>query len=193
MHRGHDGHAEIVILAADADAHAPVLRQAALGDVQAAHDFEARSERELHGFGRRSGVGQHAVDAVTKAQLSFERLDVDVARAVFDGLDENQVGQLDDGSFLAGSGELVEVDFLDGFLRELDVVIRNLVFLLVALLDDVLHRSALGGIEVVELVDDRFIGSDQRSDFKAGDAADVVDGEHVERIGHRDEQLVFEA
>jgi hypothetical protein len=50
---GHDGDAQVVILAADLDAHAPVLRQAALGDVQAAHDFEARGQRQLHLLGRR--------------------------------------------------------------------------------------------------------------------------------------------
>src|SRR6185312_15842112 len=37
---GENGHAQIVVLAADAQAHASVLGQAPFGDVQAAHDFE---------------------------------------------------------------------------------------------------------------------------------------------------------
>ena len=113
MHGGHDGDAQVVILAADADAHAAVLRQAAFGDVQAAHDFEARGQRQLHLLGRRRGVHQHAVNAVAQAQAFFKRLDVNVAGAVFDGLDEDEVGQLDDRRFFAGGGELVEVDFFD--------------------------------------------------------------------------------
>ena len=72
VHRGHEWRrARSIIFAADADAHASVLRQAALGDVQAAHDFEARSQRQLHLLGRRRGIDQHAVDAVTQAQRSF--------------------------------------------------------------------------------------------------------------------------
>ena len=96
VHRGHDGNAQVVVLAADADAHAPVLRQAALGDVQAAHDLEARGQRQLHLLGRRRRVHQHAVDAVAQPQRLLERLDVDVAGAVFDGLDQDEVGQFDD-------------------------------------------------------------------------------------------------
>ena len=53
---GEKGDAQIEILAADFDAHASVLGQAALGDVQAAHDFEAGGEGVLHLFGRRGDI-----------------------------------------------------------------------------------------------------------------------------------------
>ena len=46
---------------------------------------------------------------------------------------------------------------------------------------------------VVELVDDRLFGGDQRGDFELGDALDVIHGEDVERVGHRQEQLVLQA
>ena len=122
VHRGHDGNAQVVVLAADADAHAAVLGQTAFGDVQAAHDLEARGQRQLHLLGRRRGVHQHAVDAVAQAQHLFERLDMNVAGAVLDRLDQNQVGQLDDRRFFAGGGELVEVDLLDRLPGDLDIV-----------------------------------------------------------------------
>ncbi len=47
---------------------------------------------------------------------------MDVAGAVFDGLDEDQVGQLDDRGFLARGGELVQVDFFDRLTRDLKMV-----------------------------------------------------------------------
>ena len=89
MHRGHDGNAQIKILAGHLDAHAAVLRQPALGDVEAGHDFEARGQRQLHLLGRRGGVHEHAVHAVTQAHAFFKRLNVDVARPVLDGLHQN--------------------------------------------------------------------------------------------------------
>ena len=40
---------------------------------------------------------------------------MDVARAILDGLDDDQIGELDDGRLFAGGGELVEADVLDRF------------------------------------------------------------------------------
>ena len=99
----------------DLDAHAAVLGQAAFGDVEAAHDFEAGGQRQLHLLGRRRGVHQRAVNAVTQPHGFLERFQVHVAGAVFDGLDDDEIGQLDDGRFFAGSGQLVEVDLVDAF------------------------------------------------------------------------------
>ena len=60
-------------------------------------------------------------------------------------------------------------------------------------LNDVFHRTAaLGGINGGEFVRDGFFGRDQRGDFQLGDALDVVEGEDVERVGHREEQFVFQ-
>ena len=67
MNRRQNGDAQIKVLAADLDAHAPVLRQAAFGDVEVRHDFETRGERQLHLLRRRRGVHQHAVNAVAQA------------------------------------------------------------------------------------------------------------------------------
>ena len=190
---GHDGHPEVVILACDADAHAAVLGQAAFGDVQAAHDFEPGGQGELHGFRGRGGIDKDAVNAVTQAKGLFERLDVDVAGAVLDSLDKNDVGQLDNGGFLAGSGQLVEIHFLDGFSGELDVVGLGLLGACAGFLDDILHAAALGGIDAVELIHDRLFRGDQGRDFQTRGALDVVNGENVQRVGHGQEKLVFQA
>ena len=81
--RGHDRDAQIVVFATDANAHAPVLRQSALGDVQAAHDLEARRQRQLHLLGRRRGIQEHSINAVAQPQCLFEWLDVNIAGTVF--------------------------------------------------------------------------------------------------------------
>ena len=191
---GQHGNAQIEILAADLDAHAAVLRQAAFGDVQAAHDFEARGQRQLHLLGRRRGVHQHAVNAVAQAHAFLERLQVNVAGAVLDGLDDDEIGEFDDRRFSAGGGELVKVDFFDPFLDGFDGVGFSVGFaLLLGVLNDVFHRTAaLGGINGVQLVNDGFLGRDERGHFEFGDALDVVEGENVQRVGHREEQPVFQ-
>ena len=70
----------------------------------------------MHRFGRRRGIGQYAVNAVAQAQALFKRFNVNITRAVFDGLNENQIRQFDDGCFFAGSGELINADLFQSFL-----------------------------------------------------------------------------
>jgi len=38
-----------------------------------------------------------------------------------------------------------------------------------------------------------FSEANERSDLEPSDALDIVDGQHVERVGHGQEQLVFQA
>ena len=45
---------------------------------------------------------------------------------------------------------------------------------------------------MVQLVQDGFFRCDQRGDFQPGDAPHVVNGQHVERIGHRQKQSVLQ-
>ncbi len=61
---------------------------------------------------RRHLLGEHAVDAVAHAELLLVRLDVDVARALLDGVEEDHVDEADDRRVLAGLLELEEVDVL---------------------------------------------------------------------------------
>ena len=59
-----------ICAAAVHDRHATVLRLAALGDVDVAHDLEARDDAVLDALGRALHLVQHAVDAVAHAQSS---------------------------------------------------------------------------------------------------------------------------
>jgi len=193
VHRGHDGNAQVVVLAAHADAHAAVLRLAAFRDVQAAHDFEAGDQGQLHLFGRRGGVHQYPVNPVAQPQRFVERLDMHVAGAVLHRLDQDEVGQLDDGRLFGGGSQFVQVDLLDrlpGHLHVVRVLVGNGLFLRV--LDDVLDAAAPDGVNLGQLVLDRLFRGDQHGHFHPGDVAHVVAGQDVERVGHGQEQLVFQ-
>ena len=65
MNGGHDGDAEVDEAALVADAEAAVLGDAALGDVELAHDLDAGEDGVvmLAGDGGHGGL-EHAVDAV---------------------------------------------------------------------------------------------------------------------------------
>src|SRR5436190_19129486 len=191
MHGGHEGDAQIVVAPVDLHAHASVLRKAALGDVEAAHDLHAGHQGDLEILGRRRAIHEHTVNAVTEAHHFVEWLDVHVARSVFDGLEDNKIGQLDDGRLLGGSVELVNVYFLDDFLDGFETigVFGGLLF---GILDDVLHRARFGTLDLMKFFGNGALGSNQRNDLKLGDAPDVVDSEDVERVGHRENEAVFQ-
>ena len=69
---------------ADADARRAVLRQAALGDVEAGENLDARDQRLRQHAGRRRHRAQQPVDAHAHHEPGAERLDMDVARAQLD-------------------------------------------------------------------------------------------------------------
>ena len=117
---------------------------------------------------------------------------MNITGAVFDGLHNDQICKFNDRSLLAGSGELVEIDFFDGFLDRLDAVGFGITLLLSSI-NDVLHRAAaLGGINGGKFVGDCLFGRNERRNFELGDALDVVEGEHVQRIRHRKKQFVVQ-
>ncbi len=97
-----------------------VLREAALGDVELAHDLETRCDRVLELERRGHLLDEDAVDAVTNAELLLVRLDVNIARALLDRVEQDHVHEPDDGRVLARFFELegVHVLFLAG---ELDL------------------------------------------------------------------------
>ena len=144
-------------------------------------------------LGRRGRIYQDAVNAVAQPQRLLERLDVDIAGAVFDCLDQDEVGQFDDRGFLAGGCQLVEIDFLDGIPRNLHAFSVGInIALLLGILDDVLHAAALGSIDMVQLIEDSLFRCDESRHFQPGDAPNVVNGQNIQRVGHRQEELVFQ-
>src|ERR1035437_9132754 len=94
---GHDGDAEIDQAVLIAHAEAPVLRDALLGDIEFAHDLDARDDGGLPVLGDgRHGVVQHAIDAVLDGHFLIARFDVNIAGAAFQGVEDGGIHQLDD-------------------------------------------------------------------------------------------------
>ncbi len=101
MNRRHDGNAEVDQSALVADAEAAVLRDAALGDVELGHDLDARNDGGVMLLGNGlHGVLQHAVDAVLDHHIVVFRLDVDVAGAALERIENGGIDQPDDGAFV---------------------------------------------------------------------------------------------
>ncbi len=96
-HGGEGRDAEVDLAAAVVDRHAAVLRLASLGDVDVAHDLEARDDTVLDALGRTLHRVKHAVDAVPHPHVVLGRLDVDVRGVVLDGLADQQVDEPHDG------------------------------------------------------------------------------------------------
>ncbi len=192
-------HAEVDVLrhavVLEADLDAAVLRQALLRDVELRHDLDARRDRVAELHRRLHDVVEQAVDAVADAQLLLVRLDVDVAGALLDRRHQDDVHQLDDRRLLALLGEHLGADLLE-LLEDLDVAgvaeDRHVLERLAGDLEGARRRrgAAAGGLAVVprDRLDDRGLGRDDRLDVVARHELDVVHGEHVGRVGHRDRQ-----
>src|SRR5467141_4121708 len=107
---GKKGYAQVIVTAGHFDSHAAVLGKPPFGDVETAHDLEARHQSDGHILGRRSFVEERAVNPVAQADHFLKGLEVDVAGAVLDRLDQDEVGELNYGRFLGRGGQFVEVD-----------------------------------------------------------------------------------
>ena len=177
---------KIDFLAGDADAETSVLRKAALGDVEAREDFDARGDGELERLRRGAGLDEVAVHAVAELECFFKRFDVNVGRLFLERLHEDEVHDFDNGCVLALVREFVEVDVLALRRHVRDIVgVRGLAKHLV-------HRGA-GAVHSAERFRDAALGRDHRHDFHLRALPQVVECEHVQRVGHRDEKLVSES
>src|ERR1700733_4121104 len=107
-HRGHDGDAEVDEAAFVTHAEAAVLRDAALGDIEFAHDFNARKDGGVPFLGQRlHGVLQDAVNAVLDDHFGVARFDVNVTGAALEGGEDYGVNQAHDGADTGIARELV--------------------------------------------------------------------------------------
>jgi len=156
-----------------------VLGHPLFGNVQPGEDLDSRADRGLEVLRRGLGLAQNAVNPVPHPQLFPGRLDVNVARLLPGPLGQDQIDQLDHGSFLRGQADLgfffrrlLEVDLL--FVQALD-----------HLVDRTFHPVVMlqGGVEVL-------FGRDRRLHLTAGLQTRLVQRHHVGRVGHRHGQGV---
>ena len=100
MVHGAGGDAQVdvdVLLGVFFEDDASVLRQPAFGDVEVAHDLEARDEAVGDLPGQTELFLAETVDAVADDEVFFLRLDVDIGCAADVGVLDDAVGELDDG------------------------------------------------------------------------------------------------
>ena len=170
VQRRQRGDAQIHFAAERLDLDAAVLRQAALGDVELGHQLHARDHGGLQLARRWVLIVQHAVNAIADAELFFERLQVNVAGALFDRGSDDGVHQADDRRF---AGHVAQVFQIFRHLAGLELEIRF---------------GARGRFAVVfvDRVDDLLLGREHGADLEPGAVAHRGDGFDIQRIGHRE-------
>ena len=180
-------HAKVDLAGAVPELEAPVLRHAALGDVQVRHDLEAREDRGLETFGRREHLVEHAVDPEPDPEHLLVRLEVYVRGAFLDRVHEHHVDELDDRRLV---GRLLQLEGVDlgavlVALHDLDVgEVRRHV------LHDAGDRLGFRLVVTVDRLLDRRLRGDERQHLEVRHEGDVVQREHVGRVGHRERERV---
>ena len=134
---------------------------------------------QLHG--RLHHLVEHAVDAEADAELLLVGLDVDVGGPLLDGVEQDQVHQLDDRRL---GGAVLEVDGVEVVVAALDE--RHLG--VVEAHHDLVEVGPLLGVEAIEGLADGLLRGHHHVDVVAGEELDVVDGEDVGRVAHGDDQ-----
>ena len=178
------GDAEVHLLGlGDVELDAPVLRQAALGDVELGHDLEAGGDAgvQLHrGLGH---AAQDAVHAQADAELGFIGFEVDVRGAALDGVQQHLVDEAHHRRVVAalGVGDVVAVVvFAAGGLE---------VFQALVVAHAVAHAVA-GGEGEFDGLAELFLVHEDGFDREVGGELDLVQGAGVGGVGDAHEQAV---
>src|SRR6266849_1716920 len=173
VERRDGGDAQIIVLPADGDPDAAVLRQAALGDVELRHDLDARDDGGAQPGRRRRALTQEAVDPVANDEAVVEGFDMDVGRTAFDAARDQEIDETDDRGLARQVAQTV------------DVLVGDVVVGLADLCDDLTHRALAVFIKALE--GDFNVGRcrDANQDRFSGDDPDGLDWIGVERVGHR--------
>ena len=172
------GDAQVDLTARTADAHTAVLRQPPLRDVQIGQNFDAAQNGRVVPSGRGRLLVQHAVDPVPDTDFALEGFDMDVRSAVLNGLIDDQVDHLDDELFFRHLLQVVDIEavFID------DSVLR--------LFDTLDHP---GHIRLFAQAPDLAGRGEDRRNIEARQQTQIVDRVNIERVGHRDHELIVVA
>jgi hypothetical protein len=184
VHRRHRRDPRVGLHPLQADAATAVLRLAPLGDVHAGQDLDAGDQRPLDRLGHDGDLPQQPVDAEPHPDVALLRLDVDVGGAAVQGLVHDGVDQPDHRRVVDVPDLLEVLVLLLAGLEALDVGERA---------EGVRHPAARPRAAVVAV--DRLLhvggGRHRRADRgELGRQADVVERQHVGRVGQGDRQHV---
>ena len=90
-------------LSGDRQGDTAILRDAALGDVEVRENLDTRDDGGGHLHIRRLHSIEGAIDAVANLEVVLEGLDMDIGRAVYDALVEDEVHEADDRRRVGGA------------------------------------------------------------------------------------------
>jgi len=152
------------------------------GDVELRENLQTRGDGVLQLQRRIHDLVEDPVDAEPDAELLLVRLDVDVRRAALDRVGHDQVHEFDDRRFFGTFRERLYIELFI-ILEDFEVGALRLLQVFHDLLQ--LERRS-GAVVVVDRGFDSELGGHDRLDVVARHELDVVHGEHVGRIGHRD-------
>ena len=157
--------------------HPAILWLAALRDVDIGHDLQARDHAVLDVLGRTLHLVHHPVDAIPHAHVVLARFDVDVGGKILDALADQEVNKTHDGRviFLGLVGLLAHELGRPRLLLQLRAQAGEFAIRAVEAVD--------GGKQVTLL-------RHHTLDLLSGDGAHVVNGKHVARIDHGEDEVV---
>src|ERR1700733_6292902 len=111
VHRGHDADTEVDQAAFVTHSETAILGDAALGNVELAHDLDARQDGGVVFAGdRRHGHLQHAVDAVLYDHRVVVGFNVNIGGAALERGEDGGVDQANNGADVFFAGELLDGD-----------------------------------------------------------------------------------
>uniref|UniRef100_E6QI37 Uncharacterized protein n=1 Tax=mine drainage metagenome TaxID=410659 RepID=E6QI37_9ZZZZ len=183
MHGRHDGDAEVNEAAFVADAETPILRDAALSNVQLAHDLDAGEDGGVMfaGNGRHGGL-KDAVNAVLDEQGIVIGFDMDVRGAALERGKDGGVDEADDGAKVFIGGKLLDRDaFVRVFLAGDDVEGESFAGFI---------ENALGLFRFLEQVGDLRERGDARLDAAAEEAGNLVEDHEFRWVADGDDENV---
>ena len=168
VHGGQAGDAQVGRAPGDGEADAAVLGHPALGDVEVGHDLDPADHAPRDAARDGGRLAQNAVDAVAHDHLAGLGLEMDVGGALLHRSRDDRVHEAHHRRLV---NRVVEVQGADAVVgaRLLGQVLHDLVHL--ARLAE--HRGDVLG------------QGEHGADVAPGDHAQVVDRQHIERIGHR--------
>ena len=173
---------KIDVFAHHLNAKASILRHAPLRDVQAGQNFDARRDGQLQRLGRRFGQHEFAVHAVAQLERVHERLDVNVRRLLLDRLGQDQIDNLDDGRLFAIGSETIEIDVF-AFGRLNFHALGRLRRFFRHLPEHLAHVRPV--MDPGQGIGHGALRRDHRDNFELCASLQIVDREHVRRVGHR--------
>ena len=173
------GDADVDAAAVQHHPNAPVLGEAALGDVHLGHDLDPRGDGRLQAPRRRLLIVQHAIDAVPDAQRVLERLEVNVRRLGAKRVLDDEVDEADDRGL---KGHVAQVaDVLVSLARRAGILHA---------LHDPLQGRGRPRVRPFDRLEDPFRGGDGDLDLHGEAQSQVVEEQQIRRIRGRDRERV---